>query len=354
MPVGNDNASAFAHLEQRVSYLLERIEASDRPAPRPPQISAGSRTGCRTSCALSKASTPIWSRSSDSSRNRADAPHAMDPGLVDSSSANCPTSASASRKPTAAPRTALETVHNTLGHVVDRLAMIEGDLRERSRRAAWRRCRARPRYRSTCAMKPPRAAMPSQAFVPPPFMQPLAPKPELPNPAAASEFCARCRSTSSPRRANSTPPSRSSPPPIPPSTPRAISEILVPHAAAPRAAIEPELPPDHPLEPGTRPTGADGPRRRSASPRPRARSAKSRPAPKSRSVRRASSPPRAAPRRPPPPRRRPRRPAAAAKAAAKDKGRRSKIKAGAKDALAPKARASPRRSARCWSARAWS
>jgi len=34
--------------------------------------------------------------------------------------------------------------------------------------------------------------------------------------------------------------------------PRAISEILEPHAA-PRAAIAPELPPDHPLEPGTRP-----------------------------------------------------------------------------------------------------
>ena len=42
------------------------------------------------------------------------------------------------------------------------------------------------------------------------------------------------------------------PPPMP-ATPRAISEILVPHASA-RAAIEPELPPDHPLEPGTRPS----------------------------------------------------------------------------------------------------
>src|SRR6201999_845561 len=28
MPVGNDNAAAFAHLEQRVSYLLERVEAA--------------------------------------------------------------------------------------------------------------------------------------------------------------------------------------------------------------------------------------------------------------------------------------------------------------------------------------
>src|SRR5205823_12859969 len=32
MPVGNDSASAFAHLEQRVAYLLERLEASaDQP-----------------------------------------------------------------------------------------------------------------------------------------------------------------------------------------------------------------------------------------------------------------------------------------------------------------------------------
>ncbi|MFX4489878.1 hypothetical protein ABTA82_19710, partial [Acinetobacter baumannii] len=30
MPVGNDNASAFAHLEQRVSYLLERVEAAEQ------------------------------------------------------------------------------------------------------------------------------------------------------------------------------------------------------------------------------------------------------------------------------------------------------------------------------------
>ena len=37
--------------------------------------------------------------------------------------------------------------------------------------------------------------------------------------------------------------------------PRAISEILVPHTAPARVAIEPDLPPDHPLEPGTRPAG---------------------------------------------------------------------------------------------------
>src|SRR5260221_7505441 len=42
--------------------------------------------------------------------------------------------------------------------------------------------------------------------------------------------------------------------------PRAISEILEPHTAPqpPRPAIELDLPPDHPLEPGTRPNGRVG------------------------------------------------------------------------------------------------
>ena len=54
MPVGNDNASAFAHLEQRVSYLLERLEIVQRSSRA--AISPASRTACRTSCAISKTS----------------------------------------------------------------------------------------------------------------------------------------------------------------------------------------------------------------------------------------------------------------------------------------------------------
>ena len=76
---------------------------------------------------------------------------------------------------------------------------------------------------------------------------PPQPKPELPNPAAAQEHFA-----TAPREF------QAAQPPVPavaPVTPRAISEILEPHAAPARAAIEPDLPPDHPLEPGTRPSG---------------------------------------------------------------------------------------------------
>src|SRR6185369_3683183 len=53
-----------------------------------------------------------------------------------------------------------------------------------------------------------------------------------------------------PREFHAAQPAAPAAPPVPP---RAISEILEPHAAAPRTAIAPELPPDHPLEPGTRP-----------------------------------------------------------------------------------------------------
>jgi localization factor PodJL len=46
--------------------------------------------------------------------------------------------------------------------------------------------------------------------------------------------------------------SQAEPPAAPP---RTIGEILEPHTAPPRLAIDPGLPPDHPLEPGTRPSG---------------------------------------------------------------------------------------------------
>src|SRR6202030_2793512 len=126
-------------------------------------------------------------------------------------------------------------VHNTLGHVVDRLAMIEGDLRNvRSPPVA-------PRPETPPAPQPappqvdaPRVAMPPQ------------PKPELPNPAAAQHFAAAPREFQA-----AEPPTQT----VAAAMPRAITEMLETPTAPPRAAIAPELPPDHPLEPGTRPAG---------------------------------------------------------------------------------------------------
>jgi localization factor PodJL len=71
-------------------------------------------------------------------------------------------------------------------------------------------------------------------------------KPELPNPAAA-----QAHFVTAPREFHAASPM----PAVAAMAPRAISEILEPQTAQPRVAIEPALPPDHPLEPGTRPTG---------------------------------------------------------------------------------------------------
>ncbi len=123
MPVGNDNASAFAHLEQRVSYLLERLEAStDQRGGNLGRVEEGLQDILRH---LERQHASFAAFAADS-RNEPARRTAASPT---SSSANCPTSVSARLKPTATPRNSLEAVHNTLGHVVDRLAMIEGDLR---------------------------------------------------------------------------------------------------------------------------------------------------------------------------------------------------------------------------------
>jgi len=86
-------------------------------------------------------------------------------------------------------------------------------------------------------------------------------KPELPNPAAAqTSFAAATRDfEAAPRDFQAAPRDfQAAPPPASPSTAlsaRTIGDILEPHIAASqaRAAMEPDLPPDHPLEPGTRP-----------------------------------------------------------------------------------------------------
>jgi localization factor PodJL len=232
MPVGNDGASAFAHLEQRVSYLLERLEAStDHRAGNLGRVEDGLQDILRhleTQHANFAALTA-------SSQGTGAAP---DSGLVDIVKRELSDFRFSQSETDRRTQDSLETVHNTLGHVVDRLAMIEGDLRAVRSAPVAPAAPQRPAPPAPQAAQPPavapRAAMPPQ------------PKPELPNPAAAQQHFA-----AAPRDFHAAQPAM----PAAAVAPKAISEILEPHAAPPRAAIEPELPPDHPLEPGTRPTG---------------------------------------------------------------------------------------------------
>jgi localization factor PodJL len=234
MQVGNDGASAFAHLEQRVSYLLERLEAStDHRSGNLGRVEEGLQDVLRHL----ETQHASFAAFADNSRNFAApapaAPAQMDSGLVDLIKRELSDMRYGQTETDRRTQDSLEVVNNTLGHVVDRLAMIEGDLR------AVRTAPVPPPAPVPPAqpVPAPRAAMP-QAVSPPP-------RPELPNPAAAQAHFA-----AAPREFHA------AEPPAAPAivTPRAISEILEPQAA-PRAAIEPDLPPDHPLEPGTRPLG---------------------------------------------------------------------------------------------------
>ena len=156
----------------------------------------------------------------------------------------------------------LEVVHNTLEHVVDRLAMIEGDLR------AVRSTPVAPLAATPQAMQPqvaPPQATPPQAAIPraappvQPASRPPYSRPELPNPAVA-QFAAAPR----PFGAQAEPAAGAIAPktisdtldqPVMPET-LAVSMPAAQQRVQPsRAVIDPELPPDHPLEPGTRPYG---------------------------------------------------------------------------------------------------
>ena len=237
MQVGNDSASTFAHLEQRVSYLLERLEASSGPgAGDLGRVEDGLQDILRH---LERQHFNLVSLA-DASRNAsAPSPQPLDSGLVDMVKRELTDIRFNQSETDRRTQDSLETVHNTLGHVVDRLSMIENDLR------AVRTTPAAPApnfVRAEPQAEAPRPA-PPQALAPQPI-------PELPNPAAQEHFVA------APREFHAAAPQAAAAAPLPP---RAISEILEPHAAPPRLAIEPDLPPDHPLEPGTRPGGRGSP-----------------------------------------------------------------------------------------------
>lgn len=162
----------------------------------------------------------------------------------------------------------LETVHTTLGHVVDRLAQIEGDLRER-RPSPFTATPAPLAAPATVAA----AAMPARAVAAAPRMAPdtpptvpdapalapvttgappPAPRPSLDNPArgmAGSEpaFAPAASSIASALSRDTAhdlqPAMRERAPAVAPQRP----------ASGPRRPIDENLPPDFPIEPGTRP-----------------------------------------------------------------------------------------------------
>jgi len=223
LSVGQDSASAFNHLEQRISYLLERLESSAAPA-----IANLGRVEEGLHDILRHLSLQHDKISALAEIRRDPAP--AESGLFDMVRRELSDLRFSHSEIERHSQDSLEAVHNTLGHVVDRLAMIESDLRN---------ARAIPP-----APPPPPSGPSGPSGGAPRGAAQAQPKPELPNPAAAQEHFVRA-----PRDFRPADPQADAVPPVS----EAISEILEPRAPTARTAIVPDLPPDHPLEPGTRP-----------------------------------------------------------------------------------------------------
>lgn len=250
MAVGNDSSATFAHLEQRVSHLLERLDGSTDGRPGNfSRVEDGLQDILRhLEQQQSTFAAPGESRGAP----------VIDSGLVDTIKRELSDMRFSQSETDRHTQDSLEVVHSTLGHVVDRLAMIEGDLRA---------VRAAPVVAAPAPVAPvqaPFAAMPTAAQMPPA-------RPAMPNPVQSQLHALQMQEPprpkmqtaahfdAAPREFAATAMSQDAAPAF---TSKAISDILDPQTARTRhgapvdaAARAPDvdLPPDHPLEPGTRP-----------------------------------------------------------------------------------------------------
>jgi localization factor PodJL len=214
LSVGNDSSGAMAHVEQRIAYLLERLEGSQ---------SSPQGLG-RIEGALSDILRHLENERVNFMSAQAAAPVADTSGLVDTirrEISDVRHSQSATERRT---QDTLEALHSTLSHVVDRLTMIDGDLR-----------------RVQQSSEPQAAYAPPQA--PAPYAPPQTIRPELQNPAAPQMSDIRFGAA----------------PATPAPTFREPEAQPVPmwQQPAQRAPIDPNLPPDFPLEPGARNRGPE-------------------------------------------------------------------------------------------------
>ncbi|UFZ02958.1 hypothetical protein LQG66_27430 [Bradyrhizobium ontarionense] len=254
LQVGNDGSSAITHLEQRIGYLLERLEAANDPrGGNMSRVEDGLQDILRY---LERQQATFAALAESRSQREA----SQDSGLIDMVKRELSDIRFSQTETDRNTQDSLETVHNTLGHVVDRLAMIEGDLR--NVRATASQPIPLPPLAAPIEPPMPAARAPApQAYAEPVRAEPPY-RPELPNPAAeqpaahiVNPAASQPAFASAPRDFRApTAPAAATPPPVPM---KAIADILEPHTAqaARPAALVPELPPDHPLEPGTRPPG---------------------------------------------------------------------------------------------------
>ncbi|MGD9836409.1 MAG: hypothetical protein AB7F72_01170 [Afipia sp.] len=238
LQVGNDSSASLSHVEQRVHHLLERLEMADQRGGNLVRVEEG----------LSDILRHLESQRGANADQGLRAASPMDGEVVDTIKRELSDISFSQSETNRNTQDSLEAVHNTLGHVVDRLTQIEGDLRNTRAAPAVRDmppAMAEPRARETYTPEPPRSA---SSFAP-------VPRPEMPNPAAAQAPIARAPAAPAPAarpvvQAPALAPSYDAPEASP------VAAVRPP--PTPRSPIDPSLPPDHPLEPGTRMQGRSG------------------------------------------------------------------------------------------------
>ncbi|MBY0381207.1 MAG: hypothetical protein K2W78_04745, partial [Xanthobacteraceae bacterium] len=245
LQIGSDASSTFSHVEQRVAHLLERLEAVETRPSNFGQIESG----------LSDIMQVLQQQRAAAESNPAREAAAPNSDFVETIRRELSDMRVGQIETNRHTQDALEVVHNTLGHVVDRLAQIENDLRQ-----------ARPVV--------PEVVSPTVAAQPAPRAQapaiPPQTRPELPNPALM-QTAARPAPQGKPEFAQPAPVPTFSAPSVETPTPAAAAPRngsaaamdAAPAASVaaamsqtprhiPRSPIDPDLPPDHPLEPGSR------------------------------------------------------------------------------------------------------
>lgn len=251
LQAGHDGSASLSHVEQRIQHLLERLEMAE------------TRGGSGDLSRVEQGLTDILRHFDDQRANVAaamdqnsrDAAPA-DSGLVDTLKRELSDLRFSQSETTRHTQDSLEAVHNTLGHVVDRLTQIENDLRS-ARSAPAPVFASTPVSPEMSRAAPPSGPHPRETHVP---EQPRTaasfgpvPRPEMPNPAAAQAPLARM-----PVATAMAEPPLARAPDIAQSPLRTEQTAAAPPPASvrppplPRSPIDPSLPPDHPLEPGTR------------------------------------------------------------------------------------------------------
>ena len=203
--------AALGHLEDRIAKLVEKLDASDS---RLNHLEAIERGLAELLIHLEHQRVPHLARAAGGPPPEVDALHRDVADL---------------RQTDKKTQDSLEAVHGTLGHVVDRLAMIETDMRGKTTQVPAGPAKPpAPTAARQGRLSP--AELPAAPTIPPPLAAPVAtpaePAPEVDAPRPTASTATPAIPAPSPAKAG-------------------------PAVGGERRPIDPNLPPDHPLEPGS-------------------------------------------------------------------------------------------------------